>query len=143
MSNYDGLYVWSDDFEELVTRLRQIEAMAEGLEGLGFRDAARLTERVAVIIRNAERQVTEQARTFAALWRAIEKYDNGDTGLLAVVEAIHEWRGLPKLGRMEEDQVEVHYRPDFEGREIGAHQYPTHDPDQCPACALRLPRGRV
>lgn len=92
--SYNYLYVWADDLGELINRRQDLKDMSERLSGLRWaKDAAIETERILAAIERLEIQLHVRAEPLAAIWRAIEWWDSGDSGEDAVREALAKYRG--------------------------------------------------
>lgn len=73
---------------ELTQMLWAVEAMRDRLKELGQPKAAARTEEVA----RRMREIDEIQAELAAVWRAVEWHDSGDTPADYVTEAASEWK---------------------------------------------------
>jgi hypothetical protein len=89
--SYEYLYVWSA--EKLLEREEILEAMASRLAGLGYaQDAARETEELLCIVRQARVRIETRQQRLAEVWRAVERWDSCDSGEDGVKRALANYR---------------------------------------------------
>jgi hypothetical protein len=88
-------YLFAKDCDMgLFTMEAEIEQMAERLAGLGYaEDAARETEEVLLIIRQAKVRIETRQERLRNIWHAVEWWDSADSGEDRVQEAIAAYRG--------------------------------------------------
>lgn len=92
--SYNYLYVWANDFDELMSRRGNLKEMSERLSGLPYaKDAALETERILAMIERVEVQVEARAEALADVWHAVEWWDSCDSGEDGVKKALAKYRG--------------------------------------------------
>lgn len=86
------------NLDELSSRRHAVEGMAARLEGSGYRDAARATRNVLLLIDGAQKA----AEALQDVWHAVEWADSGDYGegqVQAEVEKFKPWPPPPESER--------------------------------------------
>ena len=94
MSGGSYNYLFCKSGDDLVDIPGDLEAMAERLEKLGWaEDAARETEELILILRQAQVRTSLRIHRFMDIWHAVEWWDSGDSGEERVKDALAIYRG--------------------------------------------------
>ena len=89
--SYD--YLCFKDAYEISNYREQLCKMRDKLTELGFKDAAKETESILLILDSFEVQVQARIDRLHLLWQAIEWEQSGDYGMEDVIKAVHIYRG--------------------------------------------------
>lgn len=91
--SYDYLFAKDCDLG-LLDAEHHIQRMAERLAGLGYaEDAARETEELLLLIRQAKVRIQTRADRLSGVWKAVEWWDSGDSGEENVMNELERYRG--------------------------------------------------
>lgn len=93
MSGGSYNYLYCKDSDALLNEERELTSMAERLAELGYaEDAARETEELLLIIRQAKIRIDVRARRLSGVWHAVEWWDSADSGEDGVKHALDAYR---------------------------------------------------
>jgi hypothetical protein len=82
------------DFDDLVGKQGNLEAMAQALTTVGYaKDAARETEELLVMLRQWEVQASVRVERLREVWKAMEWWRSSDWSEDQFKEALAEYRG--------------------------------------------------
>lgn len=94
MSGGSYNYLCYSDFEQLIERQGDLEAMSARLAGLGWaEDAARETEELIVLLRQWKVRAETRVERLKDVWHAVEWWDSSDYGEDQVRQAVATYRG--------------------------------------------------
>ncbi len=73
--------------------MQDLAEMRDRLVELGYKDAAKETEELILIINQTEARVDARISRLSSVWRSVEWFDSGDSSEDVIVNAINEYRG--------------------------------------------------
>lgn len=92
------------DLDDLLEKRGSLREMADRLAGLGYaEDAAKETEELLALLNQWRVRAEVRRNRLAAVWKAVEWLDSGDSGEDDVREALAAYRGEP--GQPEVDPI--------------------------------------
>ena len=86
-------YLCYKDAEQLFERGQLLEEMVTELTDMGFIDAAKETFALKTLIDQTKVRMEVYLDRLRPVWKAVEWYCSGDSGMEAVEEAIRKYRG--------------------------------------------------
>lgn len=92
MSGGSYNYLCYQDWPEIVNKTPDMSEMVDRLISLGYKDAAKETESIILILENIQTRIEARLERLQPVWKAVEWYDSSDYGLDSVKEAIKEYR---------------------------------------------------
>lgn len=95
MSGGSYNYLYSKDTDMgLLNEEAELDSMAQRLAGLGYaEDAARETEEILLLIRQAKVRIDTRAQRLRGIWHAVEWWDSADSGEDGVQAELAKYRG--------------------------------------------------
>jgi len=94
MSGGSYSYLCYKDADQILEHLSEIEDMRDRLAGLGYaEDAAQETAELILIINQCFDRIDEITVRLAAVWKAVEWWDSGDSGEDDLKKALVEYGG--------------------------------------------------
>jgi len=94
--SYD--YLCYKDGMEINSHREQLAQMRDRLTELGYKDAAKETESVILLLEAFEVRLKARLERLQKVWQAVEWCDSGDCGKEDVEEAINNYRGESASG---------------------------------------------
>jgi len=92
MSGGSYNYLCYQEFPDIFLKQSDLRDMADRLTELGYKDAAKETEKLMLDIDAIELRIEAKIERLQNVWHAVEWKDSGDSGIEQVEKAINEYR---------------------------------------------------